>query len=74
MPKRPKMISLREAAEIIGCSDDTARRLAHANELEWFTLRDRGWMLVSRVSVDRFLARRAKHNGAGKPGKERRCK
>lgn len=88
MPKRPDMIPLREAAEMIGCCIDTARNLARRGTLKYFTLSDHGWMQVNRTSVLAFIASRDRANGndtkaksngqtrqgAGTSAKERRRK
>ncbi len=60
--KPDAVISTLEAAAMLGCSDDTALRLAHAGQLHGWRLTPRGRLKIERASVVAFIERRRRQN------------
>jgi len=61
-----------EAAEILGCSDMTVRRLCMAGILHGFRLTERGYFKIERASVERYRKARERVNfHATKEGRRR---
>ena len=55
---RQAEISAPAAAEIIGCSPDTVKRLLHAGQLAGWRFTDAGWWRIEIASVEKFIRRR----------------
>jgi excisionase family DNA binding protein len=65
MSRTREWISVNDAAQIAGCTDQTIRRAAHAHELDGYRLSDNGWMRIDRRSFDAWMKARVKANFHG---------
>lgn len=54
---KPGEISARDAAEMIGCCDDTVYKLIARGEIDAYRLSDPGWYRIIRKSVESYLRR-----------------
>lgn len=62
---KSKYVHTPEAAALLGCSDETVRRLALAGELHGYRLTSHGRYEIERASVDRLLRERRRANFRG---------